>query len=262
MSKVTDVNLLNRLRPGVIAATAFLLAIFATLSGATVAQAAEETEFIDVPAYAKFYTEISWLADQRVTTGYSDGTFHPTESVSREAIAAFLYRGDTILDRDGTYTVGTTVKPGTYTAVVAGGPYGLDACYWERRDRDGDDFDGTLANELTFNGRTIVTILTSDKYFQIDGCSGLTPLRKTSPTATAVGDGTHAVGFHMMPGTYAAYGATGDDSCYWAKLSGFTGDFDEILDNEYIDGRPARVTLTSGQGFDSRGCGTWRRISG
>jgi len=53
-------------------------------------------EFADVPRNHPFYLEISWLADQGVTTGWvlADGTveFRPGESVSREATAAFLYR--------------------------------------------------------------------------------------------------------------------------------------------------------------------------
>ena len=300
-----------------------VIAFVAAIVGATPAQAAGKTEFGDVPASAKFYTEISWLADQQVTTGYSDDTFHPTESasreafaaflyrlagkpsvslpsrspfkdvktsaqfykeivwlskkrittgwpdgtfrpkinVSREAIAAFLYRGDTKLDRDGTYKVGSEIKPGTYTALVAGSKYGSGACYWERRDRNGDYLDGILANKIIFEGRTIITILPGDRYFQLSGCSGLTPLRKTAPSASTVGDGMHAVGYHMKSGTYSAYGSTGDDYCYWAKVSGFTGDSDEIIENDFIQGKPSRVTVSAGQGFESSGCGTWRRIS-
>jgi len=53
-------------------------------------------EFADVPRNHPFYLEISWLADQGVTTGWvlTDGTveFRPGEPVSREATAAFLYR--------------------------------------------------------------------------------------------------------------------------------------------------------------------------
>lgn len=48
--------------------------------------------FKDVPANHPFAADISWLADSGITTGYPDGTFHPSESVSRAAFAAFLYR--------------------------------------------------------------------------------------------------------------------------------------------------------------------------
>ena len=43
---------------------------------------------------APFRTEIEWLASTGITTGYADHTFHPVEDVSRQAMAAFLYRYD------------------------------------------------------------------------------------------------------------------------------------------------------------------------
>lgn len=59
----------------------------------TVASAsAAPTSFPDVPKSQQFYTQITWLANEGITTGYADGTFRPKESVSREAFAAFLYR--------------------------------------------------------------------------------------------------------------------------------------------------------------------------
>lgn len=51
-----------------------------------------ENTFRDVPASNPFRLEISWLAEEEITTGYDDGTFRPLGSVSREAMAAFLYR--------------------------------------------------------------------------------------------------------------------------------------------------------------------------
>lgn len=42
--------------------------------------------------YSLFYTEINWMAAQRITAGYSDGTYRPTRTLDRAASAAFLYR--------------------------------------------------------------------------------------------------------------------------------------------------------------------------
>ncbi|MCC5953380.1 MAG: S-layer homology domain-containing protein [Acidimicrobiia bacterium] len=50
--------------------------------------------FPDVPAGHQFGVPIAWAVDQRITTGYDDGMFRPTESVSRQALAAFMYRAD------------------------------------------------------------------------------------------------------------------------------------------------------------------------
>lgn len=46
----------------------------------------------DVAPNHKFYTEIKWMLDKKIATGYADGSFRPAEPVSREATAAFLYR--------------------------------------------------------------------------------------------------------------------------------------------------------------------------
>jgi secreted trypsin-like serine protease len=48
--------------------------------------------FSDVGPAHPFLTPISWLADTGVSTGYADGTFRPAAPVSRQAMAAFLYR--------------------------------------------------------------------------------------------------------------------------------------------------------------------------
>ena len=48
--------------------------------------------FADVPAGHGFADEIWWLASTGITGGYVDGTFRPTAGLSRQAMAAFLYR--------------------------------------------------------------------------------------------------------------------------------------------------------------------------
>ena len=53
--------------------------------------------FSDVPTSSPFYTEITWMADSTISTGYPDGTFHPTANVTRQAMAAFMYRLDGVL---------------------------------------------------------------------------------------------------------------------------------------------------------------------
>ncbi len=214
-----------------------------------------KSPFKDMKPSSKFYREVTWLSRTGMTTGYSDGTFRPKANVSREAVAAFLYRGNTVKRGNGTVAVGNGIRPGIYSAVAAGDSF-YEACYWERRSTTGTSFAGIITNEFTSH-RTIVEILPSDRYFHADGCSGWTPLRKVSPSATSVGDGTHAVGYHMRPGRYAAKGGEG---CYWEVVTDFTGNFSALVENEYIDGRPAEVRVYEGEGFMSDRCGTWARV--
>ncbi len=39
-----------------------------------------------------FRSDITWMSQQGLTTGWPDGSFHPAETMSREAMAAFMYR--------------------------------------------------------------------------------------------------------------------------------------------------------------------------
>ena len=64
-------------------------------SGSPAHPAPTAPAFSDVPLGSQFDDEISWLADQEISTGYPDGTFRPLESIRRDAMAAFLFRADT-----------------------------------------------------------------------------------------------------------------------------------------------------------------------
>jgi len=48
--------------------------------------------FDDVGPRHPFCYSIGWLDQADITTGYPDGSFRPTESVTRQSMAAFLYR--------------------------------------------------------------------------------------------------------------------------------------------------------------------------
>lgn len=48
--------------------------------------------FTDVQPGDKFYKEITWLADMKISEGWPDKTYRPDEPVNRDAMAAFMYR--------------------------------------------------------------------------------------------------------------------------------------------------------------------------
>ena len=53
---------------------------------------ADPPTFSDVPADHRFATAVEWLVAQGVADGYDDGTFGGTTVLSRQALAALLYR--------------------------------------------------------------------------------------------------------------------------------------------------------------------------
>lgn len=52
------------------------------------------TAFTDVPPGHQFATEITWLDQSGITEGYADGSFGTARPITRQAMAAFLFRYD------------------------------------------------------------------------------------------------------------------------------------------------------------------------
>jgi len=70
--------------------TAVLGAVMAMILGTGVVLAAHQ--FPDVPDGHIFHTDIAWLADNGITTGYSNGNFGPDDFTTRGQMAAFFHR--------------------------------------------------------------------------------------------------------------------------------------------------------------------------
>ena len=62
------------------------------LAGSPEFDAPATPSFSDVPTTHPFFAEIEWLKAEGITVGNADGTFAPDDAVSRQAMAAFLYR--------------------------------------------------------------------------------------------------------------------------------------------------------------------------
>ena len=76
-----------------------------------------EPTFPDVPIDHPFFDEIELLAASGITEGYDDGTFRPSDNVTRMAMAAFLKRG---LDLDEEYDVPDELS---FTDVLSDHPF-------------------------------------------------------------------------------------------------------------------------------------------
>ena len=49
---------------------------------------------VDMTPASGFYREISWMKSAQISTGWADGTYRPADAVTREQMAAFIYRLD------------------------------------------------------------------------------------------------------------------------------------------------------------------------
>jgi glucose/arabinose dehydrogenase len=61
-------------------------------SGAPSSEPPATPTFPDVPSTGEAFLEVEWLVAEQVATGFADGGFHPLEPVSRQAMAAFVFR--------------------------------------------------------------------------------------------------------------------------------------------------------------------------
>ena len=151
----------------------------------------------------------------------------------------------------GTKRVGSDISAGTYRTHSA-----PSDCYWERLRGFSGETKDIIANDFS-SGYQVVTIKSTDKGFNSSRCGTWSSnLSRVTSSMTKFGQGTLIVGTDMVPGTYKS---SKGGSCYWERLSAFTGDFSAIIANHY--GSAGVVTIrSSDRGFSSSRCGTWTKV--
>lgn len=126
---VTDKGLMNgtaaaRFSPDETTTRAMIVTILHRLEGKPVVNYA--MRFDDV-ASGQWYTEaIRWAAANNIVTGYGDGTFGPEDTITREQMAAILYR---YAQHKG-YSVSTTGSLSGYADANAISNYATAAFHW------------------------------------------------------------------------------------------------------------------------------------
>jgi hypothetical protein len=156
---------------------------------------------------------------------------------------------------EGVHVVGEDVIAGvTYRTRTA-----ADGCYWARLRGFSGDLDDIIANDIG-DGVAVVTIGASDVGFESNRCGTWTrdlSAVTSSPAAPLSLDGTFIVGTDIAPGRWRTENT---DGCYWARLSGFSGDLDDILANDIHDGTHIVDIAPGDAGFQTKRCGTWTKI--
>ncbi|MBG6190416.1 subtilisin family serine protease [Arthrobacter sp. CAN_A212] len=64
-------------------------------------EAPQVAPFPDVPVNDQFHREISWMAENEITTGFPDGEYKRLQPVARDAMAAFIQRLDGYTENNG-----------------------------------------------------------------------------------------------------------------------------------------------------------------
>lgn len=117
--------------------------------------------FTDVSTGHPFCGAIGWLADTGISTGYPDGSFHPGENVTREAMAAFIYRWWTVWeDISDPIPTCDPATPRMFTDVDAGHPF-CGAIEWLAENEIASGWpDGTFRPGLTIERQAMSAFLT------------------------------------------------------------------------------------------------------
>lgn len=79
-------------RPGEAVHRDAMAAFLHRMAGEPEVELPEQSPFTDVDEGDEHYEAIVWAYQEGITTGWSDGTFRPTRAITREAMAAFVYR--------------------------------------------------------------------------------------------------------------------------------------------------------------------------
>lgn len=77
----------------------------------------------------------------------------------------------------------------------------------------------------------------------------------SDPTIVSIQEGTNLVGTDVQPGTYRTTGTT----CYWARLSGLSGEFGDVITNGI---GPSIVEIApTDKAFISQRCSPWTQVN-
>lgn len=83
----------------------------------------------------------------------------------------------------------------------------------------------------------------------------LTATEREIEEHTIPGSGVYLVGEDIQPGTYRSESS----GCYWARLSGTSGEFSEIIANDNVEGTAYVTIAATDVAFETSRCGDWTR---
>ncbi|PYY56475.1 hypothetical protein DEJ17_10715 [Curtobacterium sp. MCSS17_011] len=201
--------------------------------------------------YRLGYYDVGATIASRVTVskaGYANGSV-------RSVATAKIARATASFSGNGTFKVGSTIKPGTYYSTTRQDQF----CYWARLSSARGTLDDIRANDIG-SGQRMIQVSSTDKYVELDDCGTWYAATTAGPKLSKIaGDGVYKVGQQVSKGTWKT---TAPSGCYWATLSSASGSLDAIIANDYLDRRgSAVVTITNDVvAFSSSGCGTWTRV--
>lgn len=212
----------------------FLLIVIAFLvSGcvSSIPDGTSETQFEQTSSTDLITTSEPSLELEATATAEPTPTPEPTATAEPTPTPEPTATTNPYLFSTGTYLVNSEIEPGIYHGNAG---YGiLDSCYWERLQNLSGNFDAIIANDNSM-GDFFVEIKETD--FAITVHCPITRI-DTIPSPeeflSQLDTGMYIIGRDIQAGIYKGQaGSEFGDSCYWERLSGVSGEFDDILAND------------------------------
>lgn len=134
---------------------------------------------------------------------------------------------------------------------------------------------GLTAASLSFAGSASASCLQGERYYNeeqgvhyacLDGntyepigdARGSVPVPQAPPISNSIaGEGIYVVGRDIAPGVYVS---PANSDCYWERLSGLSGDFNDIITNGSGGGQQYIRVLPTDVAFSTSNCNTWSRV--
>ncbi|WP_067843637.1 hypothetical protein [Amphibacillus sediminis] len=153
----------------------------------------------------------------------------------------------------GMHEVGKDIEPGLYKSEGT-------VSYWARLSGFSGELDDIIANGNPMSDSHVVEIVEGDVAFESSGSGEwfLIDDNYNPEPATEFEDGIFIVGVDIEPGRYRSEGS--ELFGYWARLSGFSGQLDDVIANDTPDGSTIVEISESDIGFQSSGNGVWTKV--
>ena len=149
---------------------------------------------------------------------------------------------------DGYWEIGTDIASGLYVSP------GSRECQWQRLGKSIRGTASIIAEGGGNNPRVIVAPI--EGAFITQGCGEWQPVVNLAELTDVFEDGIWIVGDEVRAGTYHA---PGGERCFWARLSGFSDRFEDVIEVVW-PGSPAKVEIAPDDvGFQTYHCGEWTR---
>jgi hypothetical protein len=134
------------------------------------------TDFTDAPPTGSFYTAITWMACEGLTSGYADGSFGKNQRITRGETASFLYR------LSGDKHRATTTQ--RFSDVPVGSTHSIAISWMQAQGLSNGYTDGTFGRNKPISRGELASFLY--RYAKASGISYRAPAR--SPYSDMTGD--------------------------------------------------------------------------